>query len=116
MRWSMPRIHTGRSQIARALSAVARTTAVAPSEIGGRSCLRSGAVKYGSFRSTSTSGLPFTWARGLLSALRRLRTTISAISRSVILPASINARACMPASDTGSAPSGVSVYGSIWSG
>jgi hypothetical protein len=47
--------------------------------------------------------------------LRRLRAAISAISRSVIVPLSSMARAWSAASETGSAPSGVSVYGSICS-
>ena len=88
----------------------------APSEIGGRSCLRSGAVMYGSARSLSGSSSPLTCAYGLPIAFLRLRAAISAISRSVIVPLSIIARAWSAASDTGSAPSGVSVYGSIWSG
>ncbi len=45
MRWSIPRIQTGRSVISRARSPAARTTAAAPSEMGGRSWRRSGAEK-----------------------------------------------------------------------
>ena len=38
MRWSMPRIHAGRSHALRARSPAASTTATAPSEIGAQSC------------------------------------------------------------------------------
>ena len=44
MRWSMPRIHAGRSRSSRARSPAARITAQAPSVIGGQSCLRSGST------------------------------------------------------------------------
>ncbi len=45
MRWSIPRIHAGLSERSRARSPAAMITAAAPSEIGGRSCVRSGAEK-----------------------------------------------------------------------
>ena len=78
--------------------------------------MRSGAVRYSSASSASTSKSPVTCAYGLPLALARLRAATSAISRSVIFPWSSIARAWSAAIDTGSAPIGVSVYGSIWSG
>ena len=46
MRWSIPWIQTGLSEVTWR-SPAAMITAAAPSEIGGRSCVRSGAEKYG---------------------------------------------------------------------
>ena len=109
MRWSMPRIQTGRSLTRRATSPAAITTAVAPSVIGGQSCLRSGDTRYGSARIFSTSKSPLSCANGLSLASRRLRTATSAISRSVCAVASRTARAWSAARLMASMPRGASV-------
>src|SRR5690606_26097584 len=100
MRWSIPRIHTGRSVSSRARSPAARTTAAAPSLIGGQSWRRSGGAISGSSSRTDGSSDPRSWATGLLSAARRLRAATSAISSTVVIPASRQARACRAARAT----------------
>ena len=58
MRWSMPRIHAGRSQRSRAKSPAAMIMAAAPSVIGGQSLLRSGSTIGSSARRSSTDAVP----------------------------------------------------------
>ena len=114
IRWSMPRIHAGRSHSSRARSSAARTTAQAPSVIGGQSFLRSGST-IGSSASRSCSEMSHaSWAFGLSMALRRLRAATSAKSASVALPASSSARAWRAARLMASGQSGATWYGSSW--
>ena len=65
MRWSMPRIHAGRSQCSRAKSPAAMIIAAAPSVIGGQSLFRSGSTIGSSARCSSTERSHFSWALGL---------------------------------------------------
>ena len=106
MRWSIPRIHAGRSTSSRARSPAARIIAAAPSPIGGQSWRRKGEATSGSFSSTSGSSEPCSWAKGLSAADLRLRAAISAISPTEVTPASMHARAWRAASATLSGQSG----------
>ncbi len=114
MRWSMPRIHAGRSTLARATSPAARTMAAAPSVIGAQSCLRSGATRYSSVSSLSGEVSHARTAFGLPSADDRLRAATAAKSASVATPASSMARAWRAARLMVSGHSGATVYGSSW--
>src|SRR5262249_61039819 len=78
MRCSRPRIPTGLSVTSRARSPAASTMAVAPSEIGGMSCLRSGDTTYGSRSRSSGSSSPETRAPWLSPAKPRPRAAAPA--------------------------------------
>ena len=67
MRWSIPRIHAGRSHTSRARSPATSTIAAAPSDTGGQSPARSGATTYGSASMSSAVTSPRTCANGLPS-------------------------------------------------
>ena len=69
-RWSMPRIHAGRSQCSRATSSAAMTIAQAPSVTGKMSASRNGACVTGRARSASASTSSLRIAYGLPRASR----------------------------------------------
>ncbi len=102
MRWSMPVIQAGRSQSLRAVSPAARTTAAAPSPMGGQSPVRSGRTSY----PPCATAPPLSWACGLASAAARLRAPIPASAASSVSPASMSAWAWRAARATESGQSG----------
>ncbi len=112
MRWSMPRIHAGRSQRSRAKPSAAMTMAAAPSVIGGQS-ERAQRVDDGLLAEVVLDcddprrAAPWGWPRPFL----RLRVATSAMPASSIVPASSAARAWRAAMLMASGHSGATLYG-----
>ena len=115
MRWSMPRIHAGRSLHERATSPAARITALAPSVTGGQSWSRSGAYVVGAGEQLVDRAVAAHERDGLSMASRRLRAATSAIARSSN-DARVEARPGLQrGEDVHVGRSGASRYGSSWS-
>ena len=109
-RWSMPRIHTGRSQSSRARSPATSTTAHPPSASAAKSVARSGSATTAPANTSSiVTSAEALRAFGLPTALRWLRTAIPANSSTVTPPDSSSRRACRAATEWASGHRGVMV-------